>query len=367
MNIVNTSKLILARETRGKTQHELVAMIPNLSQGTYSKMEKGLMDVPDETLTNIARELDYPISFFYKDGVHTPISSFYYRKRVSMAKKHLTVLEAKLDVIRLCVDELLDSIELPEYKLPAFEITDDCSPTDVARKLRDFLRLPKGPVKNLIRLLEAAGVIVYFIKTDVEKFDGITLLTDKGQPIIFVNDSFPNDRKRFTIAHELIHLVAHIPFSPLSADRDEEAEANAGAAEFLMPYLDCRSDIQGVRYSQLGTLKQYWGVSKAMVIVRAKTINAITSDKFTNLFVELSRHGERKKETGFVELEEPTLINLVIQAYENDLGYSLEDILQILSISRKDYVEYFTKSKYSTPVRAKKVIEFNPNKDNTAR
>lgn len=364
--VVNTSKLILAREARGKTQHELVAMVPNLNQGNYSKMEKGLLNVPDETLQNIAKVLDYPVSFFYKDGVHTPISSFYYRKRVSMAKKHLTVLEAKLDIIRLCVDELLDSIELPEFKMPAFEINDKCTPTDVARKLRDFLRLPKGPVKNLIRVLEAAGIIVYFIKTEVEKFDGITLLTDKGQPIIFVNDSMPNDRKRFTIAHELMHLVAHIPFSPLVEDRDVEHEANEGAGEFLMPYLDCRLDLQGLRYSQLGTLKQYWGVSKAMVLFRAKEIHGISPEKCTNMYIELSRQGERKKETGFVELEDAALINLAIQAHENELGYSLEDILQVLSLSKNDYLEYFSKSKYNVSVKIRRTIELPPSKENTA-
>ncbi len=364
MTIVNSSMLVLARESRGKTQQEIVAMVPNLNQGNYSKMEKGLLNVPDETMLNIAKCLDYPVSFFYKKGVHTPISSFYYRKRVSMPKKSLSLLEAKLDVIRLCVDELLDSVEVPEFKIPHFEITDNFTATEVAIRLREFLKIPKGPIKNLIRILEAAGIIVYFVNLNIEKFDGITLMTDMGQPIIFINASLPNDRKKFTIAHELIHLVSHIPFSPLDSIRDVEAEANEGAAEFLMPYLECRNDLQGLRYSQLSIMKSYWGVSKAMVLFRAKEIKAISPGKCTNLYIELSRNGERKKENGYVDLEEPTLFNLVIHTYENELGYALEDILEVLSLSPADYFEYFSQSKHKVQVRIKQVIEFNPNKSN---
>jgi Zn-dependent peptidase ImmA (M78 family) len=155
-----------------------------------------------------------------------------------------------------------------------------------------------------------------------------------------------------------------VPFSPLPADREAEVEANEGAAEFLMPYMDCRNDLQGLRYSQLSILKQYWGVSKAMALFRAKEINAISADKCTNMYIELSRHGERKKETGFVELESPTLIDLIIQTYQKELGYSVNDILQILSINCRDYAMYFDKSIHSPQVKVKKVIPFNPGRVN---
>lgn len=363
--MVNNNMLSLARESRGKTQQQLVAMVPNLTQGNYSKMEKGLLSIPEDTLEGIAKALDYPTSFFHKKSINTPISSFYYRKRVSLPKKQLSILESKLDIIRLSIDELLDSIDIPEYTLPSFEITDNFTASDVARQLRDYLKLPKGPIKNLIRVLEAAGIIIYFIKTDISKFDGITLITDKGQPVIFINDSLPNDRKRFTICHELIHLVAHIPFSPLPNDRDLENEANEGAAELLMPYLDCRSELQRLRYSQLSTLKSFWGVSKAMILYRAKDVKGITQQRCTNMYIELSRNGERKQETGFVDLEAPCLIKMIIQAYENELGYSLNEILSVLSLSKGDYFDYFSDSKFKVSVTPKKIINFDPYKINS--
>lgn len=353
---INYRMLAIARDSRGLTQQELVALIPNLNQGNYSKMEKGLLNVPYETIVNIAKELDYQVSFFYKKGVQTPISSFYYRRRVTMAKKNLNILEAKLDIIRMVVDDLLDSIDIPQYNLPQYRVTEQDTPSEIAVRLRDYLKIPTGPIKNLIKIIEAAGVIVYFIKIDIDKFDGITLVTDKGHPIIFINQSLSNDRKIFTIVHELFHLIAHIPFTPLPIGRDEEKEANEFAGEFLMPYLECRYDLQDLKYSQLSTLKSYWRVSKAAIVYRAKDISAITDEKYTYLNIELSRRGEKKKENGIVELDAPTIMNLVIDVYENQLGYSLNDFIGMLSINSKDYFELFANSKYRIDVKPKTII-----------
>jgi len=357
MEAVNPKMLVITREARGLTQNQLVEKIPNLNQGNYSKMEKGFLPVPKETLINIAKVLDFQVSFYYKKEVNTPISSFYYRKRVSIGKKDLSVLEAKLDIIRMMVDELLDSVDIPEFKLPQYEVTDNLSPSAIAMKTREFLKLPRGPITNLVEILEAAGIIIYFFKIDSLKFDGITLITDNGQPIIFINEALSNDRKNFTIAHELSHLISHIPFAPLPVGRNEETEANEFAGEFLMPYLDCRNDLMNLKYSQLGVLKSYWKVSKAAIAYRAKSINGITSDRYTYLNIELSKNGEKKKETGFIGISEPKLIPLIIDVHENQLGYSLSEMLHLLGINQDDYFEYFNKSKHKIDVRPKKVFD----------
>jgi Zn-dependent peptidase ImmA (M78 family)/transcriptional regulator with XRE-family HTH domain len=361
MNAINNNMLILARESRGITQHELVSIVPNLNQGNYSKMEKGLLNVPSETLNQIATILDYPLSFFYRESVRTPISSFYYRRRITIPKKSLTELEAKLNIFRIIVDELLESVDVPEYKLPIYQVSDSMTPSEIAVRLRDFLKLPTGPIKNLVKVLESAGIIVYFIKSNVDKFDGITLISDKGQPIIFINSSLPNDRKRFTISHEVFHLIAHIPFSPLPYDRDEEREANEFAGEFLMPYLECRYDLQDLRYSQLDILKTYWKVSKGAIIRRAKDIFAITDEKYKYLNIELSRRGERKKEFGIVDIDEPTLIKMIIDIYLDELHYSKNDLKGTLSLKDRDFSNYFYNILNDVPiVSAKRVIEFKP-------
>jgi Zn-dependent peptidase ImmA (M78 family) len=113
-----------------------------------------------------------------------------------------------------------------------------------------------------------------------------------------------------------------------------------------------------LRYSQLGTLKSYWKVSKAAIIYRAKSSNGITSDRYTNLNIELSKNGERKKESGFVDISEPKIISLIINTHENELGYSLEEMLKLLGINENDYFEYFNRSAHHVSVKPRKVIDF---------
>jgi hypothetical protein len=53
-------------------------------------------------------------------------------------KCKLSILESKLDILRIMVDELLEFVDIPQFKIPQFEITDNLSPSDVAIKVREF-------------------------------------------------------------------------------------------------------------------------------------------------------------------------------------------------------------------------------------
>lgn len=358
MPILNHVMLAVARESRGLTQQQLVSLVPNLNQGNYSKMEKGILKVSDEVLIGISEALKYPVTFFYKKSVSTPVSSFYYRKRASTSKKVLSELEAKFDIFRMLVDDLLDSVDVPEFLMPQYDPSQNIRPEEAAARIREFLKLPKGPIKNLVPVLEAAGIIVYFMKANVEKFDGITLITDSGQPIIFVNDSMPNDRKRFTIAHELGHLVLHIPFNSLLIG-DEESDANLFASEFLMPQFECRAELRNLKFSNLAFLKSYWLVSKAAILYKAKQIGAITEGKYINMSIELSRNGERKMESDPIAIDTPSLISLMIQTHRDTLNYSRDELLGILSISDDDFSYFFETQSLEDRVRPK-VLRFEP-------
>lgn len=74
--------------------------------------------------------------------------------------------------------------------------------------------------------------------------------------------------------------------------------------------------------------------------------------------IELSKNGERKKENGFVDLSEPKIISLIINTHENELGYSLDEMLKLLGINEKDYFEYFNRSTHQISVKPRRVIDF---------
>lgn len=341
MNPINYKMLVMARESRGLTQTQLSKLIPGLNQGNLSKIEKGILNISEEILIRIAEELNYPLSFFYKMEPKAPIQAFYYRKRQSFSKKDLATIEAKMDILRLNIDELLSSVDIPDHRLPEIESDGKITPEDIARHIRSVMGITKGPIDNPIECLEKFGIIVYFLDTDSEKFDGITLHTNSGYPIIFINKRMSNDRKRFTLGHELGHLIMHIPFITMKDSDLIEKEANQFSSEFNMPTIDCRNDLINLKFNSLGHLKSYWKLSKASIIYKAKSIGSINESTYKYMVIELSRRGERKSESVNVSLDEPKIIKDVIAIHRNELNYSINELSQVLGISIKDYLEYF--------------------------
>ena len=124
---------------------------------------------------------------------------------------------------------------------------------NAARRLRDDLGVPSTPPVNVHRIANALGVdIVERHNLDVLGHQNVSglLLRRKGRTICLINAGDGENRKRFSIAHEIGHLVLH-PFQEQYVDpkfslaaRDQkstegvdlfEIEANAFAAELLMP------------------------------------------------------------------------------------------------------------------------------------
>ena len=342
----NHEMIVLAREIRGMTQTELARLAPSATQGNLSRMEKGRLSISENVLEEIAEALNFPKSFFFQENVKTPISDFYYRKRVTIPKKKLSRLEAAMDLIRIGLDKLFADIELPPLSIPHLDTESGVSAKEAARKIRGVLNLRKGPIKNLVGLLEQSGVVVFPIKSDSDKFDGITLFTDDRHVVIFLNRNLPNDRKRFTLAHELGHLTLHLraPFDEQS-DRVKEDQANQFASEFLMPELDIRNDLAGLTMTSLSALKSDWQVSMKSLIYRAQTLRIISERRAQNLYIELSRLGYVKIEPGFVEFDEPRVVRKAIQLLKEELNYTNEEIAENLSLSLPDFLELFLNQK----------------------
>lgn len=103
-------------------------------------------------------------------------------------------------------------------------------PADAARMVRMQWQMPIGPVRELVRWLEAAGCLVIMQDFGSNRLGGMSQWVD-DLPVMLGNERIPTDRLRLTIAHELGHPCLHSP----EITSTMEDEANSFAAEFLMP------------------------------------------------------------------------------------------------------------------------------------
>lgn len=328
----------LARDSRGISQKEL-AEKTQLSPATISKIESGAIDVSEKQIRTIATALGYPVSFFSKVILPINEDTLCYRKRKTMATKDITLLESKLAILSSCIDDLQESIELPNLTLPHIEPTQDYQPDEIAFRIRQFLKISKGAIDNLINILELNGIIVVPIDINgSEKFDGLSILTSRmNTPVIWLNDNMPNDRKRFTLAHELGHIIMHLRSQSLEkSEKEKDEEADLFAAEFLLPRTQCENELWNLRYKDLALKKAYWKVSKAFLIQRAAQLKCITEQTKTYLFVTLGRNNERKNEKGWVSIDQPQSLRKMTDLHLNELGYSMEELSEWLGISTTD-------------------------------
>jgi Zn-dependent peptidase ImmA (M78 family)/transcriptional regulator with XRE-family HTH domain len=337
MEPVNPEMLTLARETRGLTQAE-VAIKAGIVQATVSKYENGTLSVSEEHLGKLSRALGFPASFFrQRDRVYGSMC-LHHRKRQTLSVRQLSQIHAKFNVILMQIQRLLRSVEIDSSQtFPAMPLDEYETPEKVARALRAAWRMPAGPVRNLMSIIESSGGIVFTLPLETDKFDAMSLWATKMPPVIFVNERFPGDRLRFNLAHELGHLIMHGDPSLL-----QEEEADRFASEFLMPAEEIRPQLANLSFDRLATLKPYWKVSMQALIRRAHTLGLISERQQRTFYMKLSSNGWRKKEPIQIPLERPTVVRTIVDVHLRDYAYSVAELCEAICASPDDFQADFT-------------------------
>jgi len=321
---INHKQLTFAREYRGYSQTELSSKIVGLSQPNLSKFEKGLNTLSDELLIKVMSFLDFPFEFLSKN-ISNESETAHFRKRTTITKRDRIDIEQSYKLIGYMVDEMADSLMWPEFTFKTLDLEEGYTPQYVAKHTRKFLGLkPNEPIRDICNLLEVNGIVIVELDA-IEKFDGVSLVTDNGYPLIVINKNFSNDRKRFTIAHELGHLLMHSVNNPAIPDYREkklENEANDFASEFLMPAEAIKASLYNLKLSYLTGLKKYWLTSMASIVRRAKDLGCITKDTYRYLYIEFSRKGLTKNEGVNVFIDSPELFRKGYSMHKNELAYS---------------------------------------------
>lgn len=342
---VNPEMVRLARESRGITQKELADRV-SLDQATISRLELGSATGTDESLRLIADALHYPVSFFFQDEHYSGLgmSVVFYRKRASTLVKHMRQIEAQINVRRIQADALMRdaTLKLPNEFVPIDidELHGDASA--IAQMTRANWKMPPGPVKNLVAVIESAGGIVFRFPFGTREIDAISHWPDGSScPMFFVNSEADADRARFSLAHELGHMVMHCRVSETMED-----EANQFAAELLMPERDIRHDLYGMSLAKASNMKPFWRVSMAALLKRAHDHGCMNDFKYQSQFKLYSRLGYRRKEPNPIAHEEPRLIQKLVDAHIEQKGFTLQDFSRMLHLVEDEAREnYFAPAK----------------------
>lgn len=326
--------LRIARDARGMTQGD-IAKAANVTQALVSKLENGLIIEPsDDVVRDIAAALRFPPSFFEQKDRTIGFPHFHYRKRAKLGAGPLSKIEAILNIRKMHISKLLRSYEKTSEKpIPQIDLDNSrISPERAAEQMREYWTLKRGPIDDLTRVIEEAGGIVVSTAFGTNLLDGVSLRVEGLPPIIFMNNEMPGDRYRFSLAHELGHLILHsIPGN----DEEMEEQAHKFAASLLMPASEIKPYLADIKFSNLARVKAHWKVSIKALIKRAYDLKMITDYQYKNSCIMYNKTFKGEEPID-IPIEKPSLLKEMVSYHLNELGYTLSDLSALLSLRVED-------------------------------
>lgn len=291
-------------------------------------MEKGLIRPSPATAASLALALGLPREFFTLDrrgtGEATPAGT-HFRSLRSTSARDRNAAWAWSQIVLDVADALQAWVELPDIAIPSHPLESAATAADIARAVdavRAAWQLPAGPVGNLVRHLEAHGVIVARARLSTARIDAFSNNQARRPVVVLGTNKADAAHGRFDVAHELGHLVGHPEADPGGG---HEQQAHAFAAELLMPAdqitaeLPRRFDLGGY-----GRLKHRWGVSIQALLYRARTLNVITDAAYRRALVAIeATHGRTDEPFPLPQPERPVLLAQAFQL-ASEQGASLD-------------------------------------------
>ena len=286
-------RLTLARKRRRLTRKGL-ADRAGLSALTVSRLEKGACAPSRATLDKLAHALDFPVAFFSGaelDLVDPAAVSFRSRSTLGARERDAATAAAELGVDFSAWIEA--RFTLPETRLP--DLSHETDPELAAEALRQHWGLGVRPIGNMLRLLEAHGVRVFFLSENTAAVDAFSFWKPR-KPFVFLNTFKTAERSVFDAAHELGHLVLH-ERGGAHRPRNEEREADHFAAAFLMPAQDLIPRMPKlITVRTILAAKRRWKTSALALTRRLHSLSRITDWQYKTICIQLARLGYRSRE-----------------------------------------------------------------------
>jgi len=195
---------------------------------------------------------------------------------------------------------------------PSLPDVKDLTAMEAAQIVRAIAHIKdEDPVCNLVGMVSQLGVKLWLHDFKMKRVFGLSVGIPDDGPAIIVNDNaeISIERKIFTIAHELGHLLFHIDsFSSaqeyLEENDEEESQANAFAGVLLLPP---------------SALKKQWELYKGIPFIdRVLAIKHVYKVSYKTVLYALIRDGFHKGESS-------QLYVAFAQGYKDKYGHDLKN------------------------------------------
>lgn len=293
-------RLKQARDALGLSLRDLETVIQNqVSAQAIGKYERDEMMPSSTILLALAKALNVTPEYLLSTR-EIELEGVDFRKEPQAGAKEERAVEA------IVLDKVERYLELEELfpgadKLWSSPLRDEFTINSIedveraAETLRVIWNLGTDPIPLMAELLEEQGikVIALDLPDDVSGSKAfVKRARQDNVPVIVVNQKHNGERQRFTLAHELAHLV--LRFTAMS-DLDEEKAANRFAGAFLMAkemmYSLLGKNRTSISLGELAELKKIFKVSIAALVVRCNQLGVMSKAAYGRLWAEIKALG----------------------------------------------------------------------------
>lgn len=288
MNIGDRIKEL--RILQGFSQEDL-AVRANFSKSYIQKFEEGEREIKSSQLVQLSNALGIGISEMligtnyssneftlrnieFREGFKINFDQDFFERKI------LSELHRKYDSYSK-LEKIVNATITFQNPLKNFEdITNKSQVEEAAKILRKKWKFEATPIYDLVSFLEDLGVKIFEVEED-ESFAGFSCW-EKNTPIIVINIKNADvPRRRFTVFHELAHLLLRFNLNETKENIERFCDYFAGAMllprEVLMNYIE---DKQSITLEELKRIKSKYGISIFAILVRIVSLGLIGWDKY---------------------------------------------------------------------------------------
>jgi Zn-dependent peptidase ImmA (M78 family) len=304
-------RLKLARTAAGFSLRELADKAGNVvTAQAIGKYERDAMMPGSKALLALAAALGVTEDYLLSTG-GIELEGIEFRKAITSEREE-AALEARLlaDIERyLEIEDILAEANTrwrPPEGFP-YCITDIPEAEEAAAQLRARWDLGSDPIPDLAEFLEEHGIKVFALAL-AENISGVMCWVRRREagdvPVIVVNAEHDGERQRFTLCHELGHLVLVV-----AEGVDFEKVCHRFAGAFLMPAESLSAKVgrqrRSISVAELFVLKKLFRASAQAIIYRCKDLGIVTAAGCSEVFRTFTRNGWRKREPAPLPRERP--------------------------------------------------------------
>lgn len=343
-----------ARKAQGVSLRALGEAL-GLSHAAIKKYEDNEVVPSSDILLKLAQALHVKTEYFFRPE-HFTLNNIQYRAHANMPKQHreeitariLNQIERRVELENLFPSSPIQSLILNLKKINTYDEIELA-----ANQIRKQWNLGLEPLANLIDIFEEHGIKIFEIDNcQYPKFEGLSAYIN-DMPVIVIGNGWSGEHQRFTLAHELGHLVFN---GLLNSVLEEEKVCDHFAGAFLLPKEALITALGEHRNSieprELNILKETFGISMANILNRIENVGIISKNLFLQLRSDFNSKGWLKKEPGIEYPREKTHIfeQMIFHALAEEyigeskaaelMNISIESLRSLRAMESRDVTSY---------------------------